>query len=471
MNVLLIQPYTEISQCNSPPLGLLYLASSLRSKGADTVKIIDLRLDKVPIQSRFPEVLKFKPDVVGLTAMSIESEAMTATIQFLATNLPSRAFFIVGGSHATTFPENTAAIPYVDCAVIGEGEETIVDLVQTLRQNSSLQQVKGIVFSKNGQLIRTPPRELIAHLDDLPYPAWDLIDLEKYFIAPNFHDSRGDKKRILPIFTSRGCPFRCAYCLHMMGTSFRARSAENVLGEIRYLYSTHRIEEIHIEDDIFNFDRARAAQILGALVSEGIHLAICFPSGLKADLLKKEDLALYRKAGVYQICFGIESASDRILAMIGKRQNLEKINQVIGDCLAEGIGTHGFFMIGFPGETEEEIRATIEFARQSPLVTANFSLVKLFPGTDLYERFGTPSMNRQDGYAFSYDLVGANLSQVEDERLMELRALAYRRFYWKPGRIWDVWKFTPNKGKLFKKNLFSVLKLSTKGTNVNKPAL
>jgi anaerobic magnesium-protoporphyrin IX monomethyl ester cyclase len=470
MNILLIQPYTEMSQCNSPPLGLLYLASSLRSKGSDTVKIIDLRLDKIPIQSRLNEVLSFRPDVVGLTAMSIESEVMNSTIQFLATHLPYKPFYVVGGSHPTIFPEDTATIPYVDCAVIGEGEETLVDLIQSLKKKSPLEHVKGIVFSREGKLIRTPSRESIAELDNLPYPAWDLIDLEKYFVSPFFHDSRGDKKRIVPFFSSRGCPFRCAYCLHMMGTKFRARSAENVLAEIKHLYKTYRIEELHIEDDIFNFDRARANQILQSLIEEKIHVKICFPSGLKADLLKKEDLPLYKKAGVYQICFGIESASDRILSMIGKRQNLEKINGVITDCLRERIGTHGFFMMGFPTETEDEIRRTIEFARDSRLTTANFSLVKLFPGTDLYQRFGRPSINPRNGYSFSYDLVGFNASQVDDGRLMQLRALAYRRFYLKPRRIWDVWKFTPNKVRLFKKNLVSVAKLCLRGTNVDKPA-
>jgi len=469
VNILLIQPYTEMSQCNSPPLGLLYLASSLMSRGGDTVKVVDLRLDRAPIQSRFQEVLAFKPDVVGVTAMSIESEAMATIIQFLATNLPERPFFVVGGSHAMAFPETAATLPYVDCAVIGEGEETAVDLVRSLKEKSALEGVKGIVFSREGRVVRTPARELIADLDSLPRPAWELIDLETYFINPNFHDSRGDKKRILPIFTSRGCPFHCAYCLHMMGARFRARSAESVVAEIKSLRERYHIEEIQIEDDIFNFDRTRAARILGSLVSENLHLDICFPDGLKADLLRKEDIALYRKAGVYQICFGIESASDRILSMIGKRQNLDKINQVVADCVSEGIGTHGFFMMGFPGETEEEMRKTIEFARNSRLITANFSLVKLFPGTALYEKFGKPGVKPQNGYAFSYDLVGANLSQVDDERLMQLRALAYRRFYFKPRRIWDVWRFTPNKGRLFKKNLFSVLKLCTRGTNVHKP--
>ena len=469
MNILLIQPYAEMSQCNSPPLGLLYLAAALRSQGGDTVKVIDLRLDRAPIQSRFQEVLAFKPDVVGVTAMSIESEVMAATIGFLATNLPARPFFVVGGSHATAFSESTATLPYVDCAVIGEGERTIVDLVRSLKDGSPLEEVRGIVFSMQGEVARTPARDPIADLDGLPRAAWDLIDVEKYFVNPNFHDSRGDKKRILPIFTSRGCPFHCAYCLHMMGAKFRARSAEHVLEEIRYLRNAYHIEEIQIEDDIFNFDRDRALQIVGALASEHPRRDICFPDGLKADLLKKEDIALYRKAGVYQICFGIESASDRVLSMIGKRQNLDRINEVIADCVREGIGTHGFFMIGFPDETEEEIRKTIEFARRSRLITANFSLVKLFPGTALYEKFGKPSAKPQDGYAFSYDLVGANLSAVGDERLMQLRALAYRRFYLKPRRILDVWRFTPNKGRLFKKNLFSVLKLCTKGTNVQKP--
>ncbi|MCX5682228.1 MAG: radical SAM protein, partial [Planctomycetota bacterium] len=431
--------------------------------------VIDLRLDKASIQSRFNEVLAFKPDVVGVTAMSIESEVMASTIEFLATNLPTRPFFVVGGSHATAFSENTATLPYVDCAVIGEGEETAVDLVRSLKENRPLEEVKGIVFSREGRLVRTPARDPIADLDDLPRAAWDLIDVEKYFVNPNFHDSRGDKKRILPIFTSRGCPFHCAYCLHMMGARFRARSAENVVEEIKFLRGRYQIEEIQIEDDIFNFDRVRAARILESLVSENLHLDICFPDGLKADLLRKEDIALYRKAGVYQICFGVESASDRVLSMIGKKQNLDRISEVIADCVREGIGTHGFFMIGFPGETEEEIRRTIEFARNSRLITANFSLVKLFPGTALYEKFGKPSAKPQNGYSFSYDLVGANLTEVNDERLMQLRALAYRRFYLKPRRIWDVWRFTPNKGRLFKKNLFSVLKLCIRGTNVQKP--
>jgi radical SAM superfamily enzyme YgiQ (UPF0313 family) len=145
------------------------------------------------------------------------------------------------------------------------------------------------------------------------------------------------------------------------------------------------------------------------------------------------------------------------------------MNQVIFDCAKEKIGTHGFFMIGFPTEKEEEIRDTIEFARASRLTTANFSLVKLFPGTDLYKMFGQPSMDPMDASSFSYDLVGYNLSNVNKERLMQLRALAYRRFYTKPRRIWDVWRFTPNKIGLFRKNLFSVLKLSTRGTNVEEP--
>jgi anaerobic magnesium-protoporphyrin IX monomethyl ester cyclase len=468
MNILLIQPYTEISQCNSPPLGLMYLASALRAKGKDDVRIIDLRLEKTHIPSKMEEVLAFKPDVIGVTAMSIESETMACTIEFLAKNLPYRPFFIVGGSHATIFPEETAKVPYVNYVVLGEGEETIVELIQALKHGKSLEMVKGIAFLKDGEVFRTPPRGFISEIDHLPFPAWDLIDVEKYFMSPNFHDSRGNRKRIAPIFSSRGCPFRCAFCLHMMGPAFRARSAKNVLDEIKYLYNAFRVEELHIEDDIFNFDRKRANQIMQALIDEGIDVKICFPSGLKGDLLHPEDLSLYKKAGVYQICFGIESACDRILSLIGKRQNLEKINKVVVNCAKEGIGTHGFFMIGFPTENEQEIRQTIEFARATRLTTANFSLVKLFPGTQLYERFDHPPVDPMDSSSFSYDLVGYNLSDVNKERLMQLRALAYRRFYTKLRRIWDVWRFTPNKIGLFRKNLFSVLKLVTRGTNVEK---
>jgi radical SAM superfamily enzyme YgiQ (UPF0313 family) len=447
----------------------MYLASTLRAKTKDSVKIIDLRLDKVHIPSRLQEVVAFKPDVIGVTAMSIESEVMVSTIHFLAKNLSWKPFFIVGGSHATLFPEETAKIPYVDCVVLGEGEETTVELIQALKHGRSLETIKGIASLKEGGIVRTPRREFISEVDNLPLPAWDLIDVEKYFISPHFHDSRGNRRRIAPIFSSRGCPFRCAFCLHMMGTSFRARSAENVLEEVRHLYYTYQIEELHIEDDIFNFDRVRANKIMKSLIAEGIDVKICFPSGLKGDLLHQEDLSLYKKAGVYQICFGIESASDRILTLINKKQNLEKMKKVISDCAEERIGTHGFFMIGFPTEKEEEIRQTIEFARGSRLTTANFSLVKLFPGTDLYEKFGQPSMDPMDASSFSYDLVGYNLSDVNKERLMQLRALAYRRFYTKPRRIWDVWRFTPNKLGLFRKNLFSVLKLSTRGTNVQQP--
>lgn len=469
MNILLIQPYTEISQCNSPPLGLMYLASALRSKGNDRIKIIDLRLEKIRISSKIEEVLAFNPDVIGVTAMSIESEAIASTIKFLAETLPNKPFFVVGGSHASVFPEETANIPHVDCVVIGEGEEVIVELIETLKNQGALETVKGIAFLKNGKVIKTPRKEFIADVDSLPSPAWDLVNVEKYFTSPHFHDTRGNRRRIAPIFSSRGCPFRCAFCLHMMGTTFRARSAENVLDEIRDLYYHYHIEEIHIEDDIFNFDRIRANKIMQSLIDEGIDVKICFPSGLKGDLLHQEDLSLYKRAGVYQICFGIESASDRILSLIRKRQNSEKMNQVIFDCAKEKIGTHGFFMIGFPTEKEEEIRDTIEFARASRLTTANFSLVKLFPGTDLYKMFGQPSMDPMDASSFSYDLVGYNLSDVNKERLMQLRALAYRRFYTKPRRIWDVWRFTPNKIGLFRKNLFSVLKLSTRGTNVEEP--
>lgn len=248
----------------------------------------------------------------------------------------------------------------------------------------------------------------------------------------------------------------------MMGFQFRARSPANILREIKWLVEKYNIQEFHIEDDIFNFRLNRAKETMAAINGLGKKLAFAFPNGLKVEMIDAELLSLFKKAGVYRINLGIETAVPRIQEMVNKPIDLKKLDSVISLINGEGISSHGFFMIGFPGETEEDILTTINYAATSGLATANFSLVKIFPMTPLGDRF-LEEVKFTDDFSFSYDAVSTNFSHVSDERLKALEKLAYIKFFFRPARIWRIFRTTPNKKNLFLRNVFTVLSLILRG--------
>ena len=270
MRILLIQPYGEASNTNYPPLGLLYLASYLRKHTKHEVKILDIRLYKKPIEEFFPQIKSFNPDIIGLTGMSIEWSGFRHTANAIDREFGKNSILISGGPHSTVFPYLVMQKTPVKYIIRGEGEITFLEFLNALEKNEDLESVKGLVIKRSdGKIIFTPSREAIKDVDSIPFPAYDLLDLEEYFRNPHIHSNLFVSNRSLPLFTSRGCPFKCKYCFHPMGYNFRPRSVENVLDEIDWLVKEYNVKEFQIEDDTFNFDMDRAKEIMRQIIKRG----------------------------------------------------------------------------------------------------------------------------------------------------------------------------------------------------------
>jgi radical SAM superfamily enzyme YgiQ (UPF0313 family) len=367
------------------PLGLIYLAAALNRDLGDQVEVrIESYHDDPENWPQVEEVLKsWQPQVLGLRSLTMGQKALhrIATFAKQKFDIP---FIIAGGPHATHAPDDVLANPAFDCAVQGEGEQTAVDLVSCFMAKSSIDEIPGISVRSGDEIKTNPQRPPLLDLDELPFPDHGLTDfrgMNKGYVDFSF---RMDVPHA-NLFTSRGCPYKCVYCHKVFGKSFRAHSPERVMSEIQVLHDEFGIRHFQILDDIFNIDKVRAMKVCELIVQSGLDIEIAFPNALRGDLMDEELIDAMWDAGVRYMAYAIESGSPRIQKLIKKNLNLERISEAISLSTAKGISTKGFFMIGFPTETEEEALMTVEFARNSDLVQALFFTVVYFPGTPLFE--------------------------------------------------------------------------------------
>ncbi|MGB9734760.1 MAG: B12-binding domain-containing radical SAM protein [bacterium] len=435
LKVLLVKSSTELSKHigTPPPLGIMYIASYLRDKTNHSVKIFDARLYKESISQLYKLILMYQPDIIGISALTVEADHLH-TVSYIAKSVDNNIKVVVGGPYITSSP-SAINDKNIDVGVIGEGEITFKELLDAYEHGISLHNIRGIVFRSSNNIITTPSRTYIENLDDLPYPAWDLIELNAYFKRRGM--STVGIRRYMTLFTSRGCPFHCTYCHNIMGKRFRARSIENVLEEIRILMEKYNINDFEIIDDISNFDRERFKQLMRAIIDKKWEITISFPNGVRTDMLDEEIIYLMKKAGVSELSVAIETASPRLQKMVRKNLHLEKIRYMIDVAAKNGIFVRGFFMLGFPTETEEELRSTINFACKSKLHEAIFFKVNPFGGTELYEQalISGKITSNSNTNSFNYHSTSFNLSEVPTKKFNRLYMLAYVRFYSNINRI------------------------------------
>lgn len=449
MKILLTRPNTWIVK--TLPMGLLYIASYLQkySSAKYDIEILDLRVLRWNIKQTRERLEALKPDIVGISAVNMEATA-THQLADLVKLVNPECKVVIGGPYPSSWPEAVMGHQSVDYAVIGEGEETMRELVQRIEHGQTVEKVRGIAYRReDGEMAITEPRNYLTDLDSLPLPAYDLINVEKYFTI-NTHHVLQARSRYLPIFTSRGCPFRCIYCHNIFGKRFRTRSPENVISEIEFLHNKYKVEEVHIEDDSFNVDKDRAANICDLISEKVPGLKIAFPNGIRADLVDEQLLRKFKRAGVYSVAYGIESGSPRIQKLIRKNLDLESALNSINLTARLKIITIGFFMIGFPGETREDILKTITFAKKASLHLASFTRVIPFPGTEL-SKMGTNSGLElcMDPQEFRTEATSINLTAISAKELNDLETYAYRSFYLNVQRLISTVKIMPNKFRLF----------------------
>ena len=404
MKVLLVLPPIIVKKHEAygvtPPLGIAYLAAKAEQKGHE-VKVLDciiegidqktnvendfvrIGLDSKEIESR---VRDFGPDIVGITCPFTLMHEEMVSVAALVKETNKNIIVVVGGPHPSCMIEYVINDTNIDFLVVGEGEKTFSELLDILPQKEGLNRIEGLVWKTCGKIIQNQRRDFIKNLDSLPFPAWHLFQIEKYIKLSQVHGSV-KRKRYVPIITSRGCPGRCIFCsIHTVwGHQWRTRSPENVVEEIKLLVSKYNIRELHFEDDNLTLSKARIKRICDLLIEQNLDVTWTTPNGVAVNTLDEEMLKKMKQSGCYQLNFGLESGEPYVQKnIIGKPIDIVRVKKIIRFCKKIGIWTHGFFVIGFPGESSANIRQTLEFAKRSDVDSANFFIATPYPQTPLY---------------------------------------------------------------------------------------
>jgi len=442
MKILLIVPnYLEsrflISASFYPPLGIAMVGAVLKKAGHD-VRIIDATAERLNIHALTREAIRIKPDVIGFSSNISYARKAIITARWLKMHLPSTRV-IFGGPWATSRYEYLLSFDSIDYVVLGEGEETVVELIDKIEHKQDVAAVEGIAFKKDGRVVKTRSRPYNENLDALPFPAWELLpDHKKYFWDP-----KGG--RYYPLMTSRGCPYGCINCFKLVhGYKIRYRSIENVIAEIRYLHERFKADEIIIIDDGFNYDVARAEKICDEIVKLNFKIHLRFTNGLRADKITPRLAWKLKKSGAYDIVIGIESGNQALVYKIGKNLDLAKVEASIKLLKRLGIFTSGFFMVGMPGESVQSLLDTKQFVKRLDLDIALISRAISFSASRLYEivkkrgRFSetfehVPIFYHERAPAFEMEGMPARLVEFGFKDL-------YRSFYLNSNRIKKILK-------------------------------
>jgi len=457
MRILLLRP-NSIIIATPVPLGLGYVASYLLSKRPeDAVKIVDGRNLRLSHDQLVAEALSFKPDLIGVSAINFEADQVHRLSAKLKQALPAVPL-VVGGPYASA---NRAAVldqdQNLDFLVAGEGEQIFLGLVNALDQKTDPTGVPGLFLRENRSVKFTGEQKPIDNLDALPFD-WELINPEEYFRRKGRNSENIVKysHRTLTVLTSRGCPFGCIFCHNIFGRKFRKRSADKVVAEIAHLREKYGVEELEIVDDSFNLDLERAKNICRGLIDRKLGLHLALPNGIRGDIVDDEFLDLLKAAGFYRIAFAVESASPRIQEIMKKKIDLGKVKRAIEGVAKRGMIPTGYFIMGFPTETAQDIEMTIRFARQSRLSVASFFYLNPFPGTEVAKMAGEEKVINK--LFRDYSTMTVNLSATDDRTLHKLNKRAYRMFYLDPARAWRTFKVVPKNFRTFI-NIFLVFKL------------
>lgn len=377
---MLINPKNKM-RFKYPPLGILYLAAVLKQNGFDDVAVFDANAEDLSIEAMSKLFLREKPDLVGISSMAFTFAESLMALRLAKRMLPS-VFTVMGGVFPTNDPEQCLRHDCCDSVVIGEGEVTFPELCSAVRGKNNLSGVEGAAFKENGRIVINRQRKWITDLDTVPFPAYECVNV-KHYVTPvhyAFFTSAKPAEPMLPIFSSRGCPYKCLFCQVVLGNRIRRRSPENVLSEVRHLQKEYGFNRFQFLDALFTYDRKWAKKLCSLLIEEGVNIKwFCLT---RADLVDEEILSLMKKAGCELIFYGVESGSQKALDSLNKNISLEAMRQNLVLTRKCGIKTFGNFIIGAPGDSAGSIDQTISFARKY-LDMASFSAAMIFPNTGL----------------------------------------------------------------------------------------
>jgi radical SAM superfamily enzyme YgiQ (UPF0313 family) len=396
------------------------------------VAVVDAKLERLDAADTVSRVCSLEPSLVGATSMTHDVVSAGEIAEGVKARAPS-VLTAVGGVHATALPHRILSdFPSFDFAVLGEGEETLVELVRALSSGSPLDAIHGLAW-RNGESTReNEPRARKDDLDALPLPAWDLFpDAREYHVI-----------------TARGCPYQCVFCTAPYGHKIRERSPENVLAEMYAVAERYQPRHYRINDESFAFKKERGERIVAGIKEHEELRAIPKAASLRANSVYPELMEGMRDAGFVYVDFGVESGDPEILTRIKKRVTMDELRHAVAVTKRAGIKVGGNYIIGHPGETPATIRKTIRFAVELNCDFNAFGIMTPYPGTEIYQmaergewgyRLRSTDwrdFNKQLGGAL--EITGLPRYQLELYQLLgyvsvylaNLRFLSFARFVW-----------------------------------------
>jgi len=442
MKIVLMQPLRKHFVQATPDLGLGYLASILKKHNHE-VKIILPGIFNMDLLYFKKFLSEFRPDVVGIKVNAPYLSNSIKLVNFIKA-FNKKIKVVVGGAIPSFEPEKIFDyFQNVDFAFSGEAEIGFLKLIELLKRNdlssSSLEKVPGLIWKDNGKIFINS-KKFVENLDEIPFPSWDLMDPSKFPKAP-FH---GGYKRFpyAPMILTRGCPYNCTFCgsSHINGKRVRARSAKNFLDELKLLYENYKVREIQLYDSNCAFYKDLLIDVCKGIIKENFDIAWNCPNGIRLDSLDEELVFWMRKAGCYEVCVGIESGSERILKMIKKGISIDLVREKVNLLNRAGIRVIGYFIIGFPTETKEEIENTLKFSLELPLFRAGYFILCPYPGTKIYDQIKEKyKIKREDIDFMDFRRFKNNLSELSYEKLRKFNKYMYFRFYLRPHiLIWNL---------------------------------
>ncbi len=448
-DIILFFPKSEEEDVVLLPASVLMAAAPLVKAGYK-VKIIDQRVDKNWKKTLLGELEK-KPLIFGVSALT-GKQILNGLEASKLVKENSRVPVVWGGVHSSLLPGQTLENEYVDFVIVGEGEETFLELVNALKKNvgDAISHIEGLGYKDKGKIILNPPRDFI-NLDELPEVPYHLINIEKYIAKKSF--ASGKHGRDIAFYTSRGCPHHCGFCYNkeFNRRKWRGKSAKRVVKEMKKLINDYQINAFEIEDDEFFVDIERARKICELIIRENLNIDIFASCRVNyvADNINDKYLKLFYRAGFRTLAFGVESGSEKILDLIHKDITINQVFETIRKLKKAGISSKYYFMAGFPTEAIKDLYKTTDLIQKMKQIASlripAWRVFTPYPGTDLYElaiKQGWRPPKTLEEWA-GYDFNTVRMPWVKGKRKRIIKNVAFLIHYLEMGK-------TKGKGIFFK---------------------
>jgi anaerobic magnesium-protoporphyrin IX monomethyl ester cyclase len=430
LKVTLVNPPYPPSVHSHPafiPLGIAYLGA-VAEKAGHEVTVIDCQAEKLNYDAFQERIRRTPSDVVGVTSTTLLYKSAMRLINMAKEEQPN-AVTVLGGSHGTFWDENALnEYPSLDIVVRREGEVTFVEVLDKLQAGASLKGVLGVTFrGQDGKIVRNRDRGFIEDLDGLPFPAHHLLPLDTL---------KRMGKVLFPLVTSRGCVFWCDFCstVRMFGRGYRMRSAENVVDEMEMIHDKYDVTQFTFYDDAFSVDRARVVKICKELHARKLDLT--WDCGTRVDMVDRELMETMRDAGCLGVWLGVESGSEIILGAMNKGIKLDQTRRAYKIAHDVGLMTIANVVLGFPGETVQTARATVDFVKELNPDHVGFYVATPYPGTPMYDQVKEKGWLRVTDFD-KYDTAIPTFETpwLSMKQLADIRYKAYQDFYLRLGYV------------------------------------